>query len=156
MGYIMAGKRLKNLRRTTDTASGLILQEEVSYTVKSKAPLFIMIFTEMMSDLYKISNLTDIKVLLKLCELSEFGSPEVRLPPKLRKMAAEELQMSYNTFGNSITSLRSQGFISGSHGLYELNIKYFWKGHIDKRNDLIKNRKAIKPQEIDKGGEVTS
>lgn len=100
---------------------------------------FFMTFIESMSSLYKISCLTDVKLLAKMCCLVDYNGYRVLIPKGVRKEVMEELGINTQTMSNSLKRLKEVGLITGDDGCYEINPNIFWKGSTKERDKILKN-----------------
>jgi hypothetical protein len=113
---------------------------EKSYSIKNvNVDNFYMTFIENMSGYFKLKSAIDIKVLTKFCCMAEFNTGVVNLTTKLRQETCELLQITTQQLTNSISKLKTKGFLTGEKGTYTVNPKVFWKGTTQEREKLLKS-----------------
>lgn len=131
-------KVLKQRKKTTTEENGTVIEEEISYSIKSNVQPFTMIFTSDITFIDKLASMIDMKVLYILADRSEFNTGIVVLHASDRKEIVDTLAISNQTFTNALTRLKSSGVISGSAGKYYINPRFMWKGTTNSRNAAIK------------------
>ena len=125
-----------------DFSTGEMIHEsktkEIVKYVKDK-PHFILVYLEDLSGLLKLDNLSDIKVLACIWEMSGIETGEVFLIKSRKEQIAEKTQLTYRVVEVSISRLAKKGLIikgdEGRSGLYYINPNYFWKGQEISRKD---------------------
>lgn len=133
------GKRkLKHIEETVDTSTGEVTTITKSFSVKTTSEAFYMTFIGNMASFYKITSITDVKILAKFCENTVFNTNKVSITTSKRKELCKSLNVTSQTFSNSINRLKKLGLITGSGGDYEINPTIFWKGTTDERSKLLK------------------
>ena len=100
---------------------------------------FYMVFPFEDTKFYELRSAVDIKVLLKMCEMSEYDTGAVLLPSGLRESLCNFLNISSQQLTNSLHTLKSKKFISGSRGSFKINPLYFWKGTSEARRNILAN-----------------
>lgn len=135
--------KLKNeiVSNFLDTQTGELLEitTEKVFSIKVESESFYMTFVKMIAPIYKLKSISDLKILIKFCEICEFNTGKVYISSNLRKEICNELNISTNSFSISIKSLIEKNLILGEKGSYLLNPLIFWKGSIKDRNSLIKD-----------------
>ena len=100
---------------------------------------FYMVFPSMDNEFYNLRSAVDIKVLLRMCEMSEYDTGIVLLPIGRRAGLCNFLSISSQQLTNSLCALKSKKFITGGKGVFKINPLYFWKGTMETRNKLLNN-----------------
>lgn len=140
-------RRVKNLYSKTevDLETGELTTTEIEkhYSVRINSENFYMTFIDCMSGFFKISSITDIKLLAKMCTLAEFNTGKVLIPTSLRKEIEKEFDISAQTLTNSISRLRQLRLIRGEKGSFQINEQVFWKGDMKTRAELIKEHSNL-------------
>ena len=135
----MAKKVFESLEVSTNIDTGETTENRKSVTVTTgDGDKFFMTFIESMSSFYKISCVTDVKVLARMCCLVEYNTYVVMMPTGRRKEIMDYLKINTQTMTNSLNRLKSIGMISGDNGMYEINPNIFWKGSTKERNRILK------------------
>ena len=131
----------QKLSQYVDPSTGELVEvtTEKTYNIKVPGDKFYMTFIESIAPLYKLKSLTDLKLLIKFCELAEFDTGKVVISPALRKDICKELLISTNSFSISIKSLTEKGLIEGDRGSYKINPLLHWKGSQSTREKLIRS-----------------
>ena len=110
---------------------------------------FYMTFIKNLSSILNLNSFTEIKVLVKLCEMAEFNTGKVSLTAGKRNEFIELLSINKAYLSSSIKSLINKGLLKGEKGEYEINPLVFWKGSLKERNALIKENGGIMKVKID-------
>lgn len=138
--------KLKNQKETVftsvETGEQFVQTTEKSYSIKTTSDEFYMTFFSAIQNLVGASG-TDMKVLSKLCSISEYNTGVVYLPAQRRSEVCGELGVKPQTLTNSISSLRKKEFIEGSGGVFKINPKYHWKGETSVRDKILKGEIEI-------------
>lgn len=120
---------------------GEVITTSKSYSIKTSSEAFYMIFIDHMAWFFKISCITDIRILAKMCSMAEFNTGKVRITSQDRKEILDSLiGITTQNFSHSLNRLKKGGLITGDKGSYEINPKIFWKGTTDQRNKLLKEQ----------------
>lgn len=135
--------KLKNetTKEVIDPNTGELVSvtSQKTFTIKTTTESFYMTFINHSKHLFKLNSATDIKLIIKLCELAEYNTGRVILPSPLRKEVCEELEISSQQFSNAVSNLKKKKIIKGTKGLYNINPLIFWKGTTDMRSQILKN-----------------
>jgi DNA-binding transcriptional ArsR family regulator len=126
-----------------DKQTGEVATVKKEVTLQAGPDDFFMVFLTHLSSLFKITNSTDVHVLVKLCELCQFNSNTVSLSTNQRREITEQLKITQQTFTNSLRSLRKAGLVTGERGLFTLNPEIVWKGSVNSRNRLLRSSEGI-------------
>lgn len=97
----------------------------------------------------KLNSFTEVKVLVRLCEIAEFNSGKVSLTAGKRTEFIESLSINKAYLSSSIKSLINKGLLKGDKGEYQINPLVFWKGSLKERNALIKENGGVMNVKID-------
>lgn len=121
-----------------DSSTGEIVEETQikTFTVKKDSEPFFMTYSKALSILYNIPTAAAIKVLWKLLDLSDFNRGVVRITKKDREEICKSLEISGQTYYNSIQSLKKAGIVDGEGGYLQLNSDIVWKGDSKTREKL--------------------
>jgi hypothetical protein len=134
--------KLKNQinQQVLDRTTGEIVEvtTQKTYSIKMDSDKFFMTFIETVAPIYKLRSLSDLKLMIKFCTITQFNTGKIIISPALRKEICEELNISTNMFSISLRSLLDKQLIYGEKGSYIINPQLHWKGTIDSRNQLMK------------------
>ena len=137
--------KLKNQidQKVVDTTTGEVIEVTTQkiYSIKVNSDKFFMTFIEMIAPVYKLKSLSDLKLMIKFCEIAEYNTGKVNISSSLRKEICQQLEMSTNSFSISLKSLKDKRLITGDKGTYIINPEIYWKGTIDVRSSMMKNLK---------------
>ena len=107
---------------------------------------FIQVYLEDMKGMMGIDNGTHLKVLFLMWRDSQYNSPSanegniVTILKDDKEKWASEIGCSVKTINNAITALKTQGLLIGkARARYVLNPKFFFKGPIKERQQVIIN-----------------
>lgn len=138
--------KLKHQTETTfinkETGESFIQTTEKKFSIKTTSEGFYMTFLSAIQNLVGLSG-TELRVLSKLCAISEYNTGIVYLPPDRRVTILEEMSLKKQTFSNALVSLRKKDFITGSGGVFKINPEYHWKGETSVRDKILKNELEI-------------
>lgn len=132
-------------RELIDPETGEFTTIEVSktFTTKVSPDSFYMTFIKFISPIYNLKSEPAQKLLVWLCEHSEFNTGIVYLPTNIRKQITSELGISNNSITNYLKKLKDFKLISGSNGVFTINPQIFWKGDLKIREKLLKDNDII-------------
>lgn len=133
-------KILESVTETVDPATGEVTTFRKKYSIKVKVDNFYLSFIDNMSGYFKVTSGVDKNVLAKLCCLAEYDTGRVFVRAADRKAICMEFGISYQQFGNSISSLKSLNMITGERGFYKINPAVFWKGSSKTRYSLLMDK----------------
>lgn len=137
----MGSRRLKNEEIRVDQNTGEVLTVTKSYSVKTTSENFFMTFISSLASFYKITSITDVKVLTFLCTNANFNSGHVSLTAAKRKELIDELKLNNRqTVTNSLKRLKGLGLIAGDNGEYDIDPRVFWKGSTDERDKILRRQ----------------
>jgi len=143
----MGKKVLQSIQQTehTDRATGEVVVTETTkkFSVAVSTESFYMTFIGAMQGIFAIENLTDVKVLAKMCERAEYNTGRVLMTSDIRKEIMKALSITPQTMSNSFARLKKLNLITGERGTYELNAHVFWKGDTNSRNNLLKSKSRL-------------
>lgn len=140
-------KILKSTEQTerVDRQTGEMVVTETTkrFSIPTSVDNFYMVFIGAMQGIFAIENLTDVKVLAKMCERAEYNTGKVYMTSNIRKEIMDQLQITPQTMSNSCARLKKLGLITGERGTYDLNAKVFWKGDTNTRAALLKEKNKL-------------
>jgi hypothetical protein len=137
----MAKKVFESLVEVTNKDSGETTEVRKSVTVSTQGgDKFFMTFIESLSSFYRVSNITDAKLLAKMCSLVEYNSYRVLIPKAVRKEITDELEISPQTMTNSLKRLKDVNLVTGEDGSFEINPNLFWKGSTKERDKILRDK----------------
>lgn len=110
---------------------------------------FYMTFIKSLSSILNLNSFTEVKVLVRLCEIAEFNTGKVSLTAGKRTEFIESLSINKAYLSSSIKSLINKGLLKGDKGEYQINPLVFWKGSLKERNALIKENGEVMNVKID-------
>ena len=110
---------------------------------------FYMTFIKNLSSILNLNSFTEVKVLVRLCEIAEFNTGKVSLTAGKRTEFIESLSINKAYLSSSIKSLINKGLLKGDKGEYQINPLVFWKGSLKERNALIKENGGVMNVKID-------
>ena len=135
----------KHLVQSTETqyvdeSTGQLIVTTTSRTHKIKVTeeTFFMTYISLLQPLYQLEHLSDIKLIVKFCELAEFNTGRVSLSTAKRAEVCKQLDISTSNFSKYIKRLKDKTLISGDKGEYTINPDIFWKGDKKSRAALLK------------------
>lgn len=143
----MGKKVLQSVQQTehTDRGTGEITVTETTkkFSIATSAETFYMTFIGAMQGIFAIENLTDVKVLAKMCERAEYNTGKVLMTSNIRKEIMDQLKITPQTMSNSCARLKKLELITGERGTYEINAQVFWKGDTNHRSAILKNKSKL-------------
>jgi len=126
-----------------DPSTGEIFRQTVTttkvYSAKIHTEEFYITFINALSKIVGLTRMLDVKVLAVLCTRAEFNTGTVQLTPFIRESVCTELDISYNSLANALTSLKKKNFIQIYKGNCIINPLFFWKGDLKTRDELLRN-----------------
>lgn len=133
----MLMQQIEETRANVDT--GEIIQETKvkTWTIHREQEPFFMTYSKALSILYNIKTAAAIKVLWKLLDLCDFNKGIVRVTKKDRISMCAELEITGQTYYNSIAQLKELGILDGEGGYLVLNPDIVWKGDNATRRDIL-------------------
>jgi predicted transcriptional regulator len=121
---------------------------------------FILVYLEDLSGLLRLDNLSDVKVLACVWEMSEMGTGEVILVKSKKEKIAQKTGLSYRVVEVCISRLAKKELIikadEGRSGLYIINPKWFWKGKEISRKETKKQLQLLLTYQIGDDEEIPS
>jgi hypothetical protein len=99
---------------------------------------FYMCFFEKMASFYGIKHLSDMKLMVALCEFAEFNSGTVFMTQRTRQRIAEKTGISLTNISKNLKRLIAIELITYNAGDYQINPEVFWKGDIKTRKELLR------------------
>lgn len=129
-----------NIKQVVDESTGelKIVETEKTYTVRIEPDRFYMVFFEKMASFYGIKHLSDIKLIICMCELAEFNTGVVYLTPKNREFIVGKTKISLSNISRNLKRLMALGLLSCEKGNYTVSPEVFWKGDTKTRSEIIK------------------
>lgn len=126
-----------------DPTTGEIYSQTVTttkvYSARVHAEEFYITFINALSRIVGLTRMLDVRVLAILCSKAEFNTGTVQLTPFIREGVCNELNISYNSLANSLSSLKKKDFIQIYKGNCVINPLFFWKGDLKTRDELLRN-----------------
>lgn len=77
------------------------------------------------------------RVLFKLLEYEEYNTGMVYMTPSRVNEVMGDCNITQRTYYRIISSLKADNIIEGDKGVLRINVKMFWKGDRNKRNELM-------------------
>lgn len=114
-----------------------IVETEKTFVQKIDTEKFYMCFFEKMSSFYGIKHLSDMKLMVAMCELAEFNSGIVCMTQKTRTKLSEKAGISISNISKNLKRLVDIQLISYDAGDYQINPEVFWKGETKVRRELL-------------------
>lgn len=135
--------KLQHIEENIDAKTGEVKTIRKTFSVKSKnTEEFYLTFLSGLNAICDLSRPSDIKILTALCAMAEFNTGKVKLTSHDRKDLIKRMNISAQSFSNSINRLKEASLLTGERGDYEVNPQCFWKGTTDERQRLLKERSA--------------
>lgn len=131
---------LESVTETVDPNTGEVTTFKKKYSIKVEVDNFFLSFIDNMSGYFKVTSGIDKNVLAKLCCMAEYDTGRVFVKAVDRKAICREFDISYQQFGNSISSLKGLNMITGERGFYKINPAVFWKGSSKTRYSLLMDK----------------
>lgn len=145
----MLMQQIEETRANVDT--GEIIQETKvkTWSIRRDEEPFFMTYSKALSILYNIKTAAAIKVLWKLLDMCDFNKGVVRVTKKDRGDICQELEITGQTYYNSIAQLKELKVLEGEGGYLVLNPDIVWKGDRVTRKRLLSSgcRISIEPLE---------
>lgn len=107
------------------------------FVVKVDTEHFYMCFFEKMASFYGIKHLSDMKLMVSMCELAEFNTGIVHMTRKTRQRLCEQSGITITNLSRNLNRLIAIDLISYDEGDYTINPQVFWKGELKKRKELL-------------------
>ncbi len=135
------------VRSSLMSKEGELLEERVETKIVRKVSPkdFIQVYLEDLSKLFNIGSPTEIKVLISLWKHTSFNKQgealgnKVVLIKSIKASIAEDIGTSIGTIDNAISKLvKKDLLIKTDRSVYLLNPKYFFKGYIPDRINVIR------------------
>jgi hypothetical protein len=123
-----------------NTETGEAIEQKKTVTVKVNTDNFYFTFIEAIGYLIGVTSGTELQVLSILCINAEYNKGICLLTSQRRKEFCNQLNITPNTFGICLSRLAKKGLITNNAGNIEINPICFWKGSIDERNKLLKDK----------------
>jgi Firmicute plasmid replication protein (RepL). len=121
-----------------ETGEVRLIETTKQFNVKIETEEFFMTYTKFISSLYGLTKLSDLKLLVKFCEVAEYNTGVVQLTTASRIEICKELNIGLTNISKNIKSLIKKGLITGSFGNYTINPHVFWKGDRKTRAQVLK------------------
>ena len=135
--------KLKNeiVQEVLDIETGELIRTTTQkvYSSKINSESFFMTFIEAIAPIYKLKSATDLKLIIKFCEIAEFNTGKVIISSSLRKDICEQLGISNNQYSISLKSIKEKGIVTGDKGTFVLNPSIYWKGTVKSRESIMKD-----------------
>jgi hypothetical protein len=133
-------KTLQWKEESVNTETGEVVQSTKSVSIKVNTDNFYFTFIESIGYLIGISNGTELQILSLLCINAEYNKGTCLLTSQRRREFCNALSITPNTFGVCLSRLVKKGVIKNVNGNIEINPICFWKGSIEERNKLLKDK----------------
>ena len=128
---------LKNESHVIDE-DGKVHVTTKTFRTKIKAENFFATYLKHVQVLYSLNN-TEKNIMIYLCEKARHDTGEVDITPRDRERMMMFFDVKTSAISNNIKSLKSKGILIGDKGSYVINPELFWKGTMDKRQELLSN-----------------
>ena len=140
----MAKKQTEITTEIVDQTTGemVIQTTKKTHSYRITSDQFYMSFLES-TDIIKFLNPTQIVIMSQLCVKAQYNTGVVLLPKAIKQEIAELIKCSIRTINNAISLFKKNNLIDGSNGMYNINPKYFWKGTLNTRENLLKDNNFI-------------
>lgn len=113
------------------------IETKKRYTRKLDVKEFYITFCELVQNIYSIKSAKTLFLLTELCCRANYDTGRIDLTTKVRKEISEKIQLGLSNFSKHIRILLDLGVITGSGGTYYINPEIFWKGSLQKRQELL-------------------
>lgn len=135
--------KLQHIEEDINVKTGEVKTIRKTFAVKTKnTEDFYLTFLSGLNAICELTRPSDIKILTSLCAVAEYNTGKVKLTSEDRKKIINKLDISAQSFSNSINRLKEANLLEGERGDYIVNPQCFWKGTTDERNRLLKQRSA--------------
>lgn len=135
------GKRMTSTKVTqiVDKKTGELhaVETEKNFTVKVETERFYMCFFEKMGSFYGIKHLSDMKLIVCMCELAEFNTGVVHMTKKTREHIVFKTGISLSNISRNLKRLLATNLITEEKGDYTINPEVFWKGETKIRREVL-------------------
>jgi len=138
----MVGTTIKEI---VDHSTGEIIDTEIEKHFKTKVEKdkFFVIYLKYLSSFYGLTSALDIKLLIKMCELSEYNEGKVVISTGVRCDIMKELKTASSNISRSLKSLKNKSLITGDKGVYYINPQLFWKGSEVTRQESLLSDEGV-------------
>lgn len=125
--------------QTVDGATGelITVETEKNFLLKVDPERFYMCFFEKMSSFYGIKHISDMKIMVAMCEQAEFNTGIVTMSKRVRAIIGEKTGVSMSNISKNLKRLIDIDLIAEMNGDYVINPEVFWKGELKKRAELL-------------------
>ena len=128
----------KTIQRVDEeTGELLTIETEKNFLVKVDSERFYMCFFEKMSSFYGIKHISNMKIMVAMCEQAEFNTGIVTMSKRVRAIIGEKTGVSMSNISKNLKRLISIDLIAEINGDYVINPEVFWKGELKKRSELL-------------------
>ena len=121
-----------------ETGEVIVTETRKDFRAKVEVQEFYMVFFEKMASFYGIKNISDMKVMICMCEIAEFNTGIVRMSKVIRQEIVEKTGVSYSNLSKNIKNLVKIGLLIDNGGDYLINPEVFWKGGLKERSEQLK------------------
>lgn len=111
-----------------------------SFTYKCKEDNFIMIFYEFIRSISDLKSFKAFQVLAEFARYVDWNTGHVILSPGRRREICKVLNITKNNLSTYLKALVKSKLIFGQQSEYTVNPQVFWKGDLDKRREILKNK----------------
>lgn len=121
------------------TGQLIITTTQKTHKIEVNEDNFFITYLKFLSVFYELTHISDVKLIVKFCELAEFNTGKVSISTGKRKEICDELGINTSNFSKYTKRLKDKGLISGDKGEYKINPDIFWKGDKKSRAALLKD-----------------
>lgn len=135
----MANYQTVETREYVDMETGEVKSIEMSkrFSYKIQEDDFFMIFYKYVQANLELKSFLAFKMLIALGKRADWETGKVVVSTAERELIMSEIHGCSKNFSRIMGELVRSGAVAGSRGNYFINPKYFWKGSLKKRRELI-------------------
>jgi len=124
---------------TIITEDGEVVKAEVTTIRRVNRETFLQVYLDDFMSLMRIKEGSEYKIILWIGRNMNFDTNEIVLVKAIKERMSLDIGVNIRTISNAISSLVSKNIlIPKGRCLYVLNPKFFFKGSLSNRNNLIK------------------
>lgn len=122
-----------------DPKTGEITELETTkdFKISVKPENFYMVFLNKIAALYGITAMSDMKVMMTMCELAEYNTGTVRMSKNIREVIAQKANVNPTNISKHIKKLQTIGLVTEINKDYLINPEIFWKGTLRTRAEQL-------------------
>lgn len=125
-------------RHDPETGELHLLETSKTFRTRVEPDRFFSIYIERLASLYGIKQLSDIKVMIALCELAQYDTGVIHLNKNVRRTIQTKTKVSPTNLSKNIKRLAELDLLKYEDGTVTINPRIFWKGSMKVRRDLLK------------------